>query len=71
MYTYQSHRTLPYVYKLVHKTTGQFYYGYQYANRVPSTESLGVCYFTSSKIISKLGFENFNCIVLTEFFDKK
>lgn len=54
---------------LVHKETNQFYFGYQYANKVPSSKSLGKIYFTSSKIISKLGFQNFNYIIIAEFFD--
>lgn len=62
---------LPYVYKLTHKETNQFYIGYRSANRVKSEFDLGFKYFSSSKIIKKLGFENFNIEIIAEFFDSK
>lgn len=62
---------LPYVYKLTHKETNQFYIGYRAANKVRSFEDLGFKYFSSSKQIEKLGFENFNIEILAEFIDSK
>lgn len=70
MSIYPSTRVLPYVYKLVHKETGQFYYGYRSSNTVPSSDDLGIKYFTSSKSIAKIGFENFTVSIIAEFFDK-
>ena len=40
-------KALPYVYKLVHKETGEFYIGFRCANKVPANEDLGIKYFTS------------------------
>jgi len=62
-------KALPYVYKLVHKETGEFYIGFRCANKVPANEDLGIKYFTSSKLVKKT-FENFECFVLGEFEDK-
>jgi hypothetical protein len=66
---YSSEKTLPYVYKCVHKTTGQFYIGYRAANKIPSSNDLGFVYFTSSKTIKTIGFENFDYTILAEFFN--
>lgn len=70
MNIYPSTKVLPYVYWLTHKETGQFYIGVRYGNKVPSSEDLGIRYFTSSKVIKNFGFENFIYIILAEFFDK-
>lgn len=59
---------LPYVYKLTHKITGQFYFGYRSANKVPSQLDIGFKYFSSSNSIKELGFENFNIEIIAEFF---
>ena len=69
MSIYQSTKISPYVYWLIHKETGQFYIGYREANIVSSDQDLCIIYFTSSKKIKELGFENFNFKVLAEFFD--
>jgi len=61
----------PYVYKLVHKRTGQYYFGFRCSNRVPASDDLGIKYFTSSRTIKEIGFENFDRLVLAEFFDKQ
>lgn len=61
---------LPYVYKLTHKVTGQFYIGYRSANKNIAEEDIGVNYFSSSKKVKELGFENFNIEILAEFFTK-
>ncbi len=63
---------LPYVYKLVHKQTGQFYFGLRYKNvklNLKSEEDLGIRYKSSSEEVKKLGFENFYYFVIAEFFD--
>lgn len=66
---YASTKVLPYVYRLTHKVTGQFYIGVRSANRVPSSEDIGKYYFSSSKVVCKLGFENFHIDIVAEFFD--
>lgn len=57
----------PYVYKLVHRETGQFYHGVRLVNKVPPAEDLFVKYFSSSRTVKKLGAENFDAVVLSEF----
>jgi hypothetical protein len=59
---------LPYVYKLIHKITGQFYIGFRKANKIYSNQDIGVFYFSSSAVVNKLGFENFNIDIIAEFF---
>lgn len=59
----------PYVYKLIHKETGQFYIGFRCANKVLPKKDLGIFYFSSSATIKKMGFENFNYEILCEFND--
>jgi hypothetical protein len=56
----------PYVYKLVHKRTGQFYIGYREANVVPAHLDLPK-YKTSSEVIKSMGFSNFTWEILKEF----
>lgn len=70
MTIYNSTKVLPYVYQLTHKETGQFYIGVRYANKTPSTDDLGYDYFTSSKYVKDLGFDNFNITIIAEFFEK-
>lgn len=70
MNIYQSTKVIPYVYQLVHKETGQFYIGFRCANKVPSSEDLGTRYFSSSRFVKELGFENFDYQILAEFFEK-
>lgn len=62
---------LPYVYLLTHRNTQQFYFGYRERNIVSSSFDLGITYFTSSKYIKNLGFENFEIQILAEFFKPK
>ena len=57
---------LPYVYRLDHPTTGEFYIGYRSANKKPSYQDLPE-YKTSSKIV-KSRFDEFNWTILAEFF---
>jgi hypothetical protein len=59
----------PYVYRLDHPVTGEFYIGYRCANKVSSAEDLGHIYFTSSKIV-KPRFHEFTYQIIAEFFDK-
>ena len=70
-FIYASTKVLPYVYKLTHKETGQFYFGVRHANKVPSSEDFGTKYFSSSKYVKIIGFENFNYQILAEFFSKE
>src|ERR1035437_9879323 len=67
MSIYQSTKVSPYVYWLTHKETGQFYIGYREAHLVPSDQDLGFFYFTSSKQIKTLKFENFNHRIVAVF----
>lgn len=55
----------PYVYKLIHKETGQFYIGYRSANIKPPSEDLSI-YRTSSNLIHEIGFDNFNWQIVAE-----
>lgn len=59
-----------YVYKLTHKVTKQFYYGYRFANikldRL-AIDDLGFFYKTSSKEIDNLGFDEFDFEIIKEF----
>lgn len=64
-------KILPYVYKLTHKETNQFYIGYRAINKVRSEFDLGFKYFSSSKKVKELGFENFDIEIMVEFFDAK
>lgn len=57
----------PYVYKLTHKETGQFYIGFRQANSAPASEDLGVIYRTSSAVIAEMGFDNFKYEIISEF----
>lgn len=69
MSIYESTRVLPYVYKLTHKTTGQFYFGYRMKNVKMGNQAhldLGIIYFSSSETVKSMGYENFNYeIVMT------
>jgi len=65
---YSSEKVMPYVYMGVHKISNEYYFGYREANRVPSSDDLGTKYFTSSKKIKEIGFDNFNWTILAEFF---
>lgn len=58
----------PYVYRLSHKVTGQFYIGYRCANKEISIVDLPK-YKSSSKVVAELGFDNFNWEILKEFDD--
>lgn len=48
-----------YVYRLVHKTSGQEYFGSRKTARVDPYDDLGVKYFSSSKIVKEIGFAEF------------
>jgi hypothetical protein len=56
----------PYVYRLDHLETKQFYIGYREANTLPALEDLPI-YKTSSVKVRELGFESFSWKILAEF----
>lgn len=56
----------PYVYKLTHLETGEYYFGYREANTVPAILDLGHEY-KSSGAITKNNFEKFHATILAEF----
>ena len=63
---------MPYVYKLIHKQTGEFYFGMRFGNikfNRTSGEDLGIFYKSSSNLVKLRGFENFHYFVLAEFFE--
>lgn len=50
-----------YTYQLTHKTTGQFYIGSHICHRTDDPyKDLGIKYKSSSEVVEKMGFENFN-----------
>lgn len=72
MSIYSSTRAYPYAYILTHKETGEFYIGYRQKNvrfKRPSSDDLGIYYFSSSRKIKEIGFENFHCKILAEFYN--
>ncbi len=69
---------VPYTYLIIHKTTGLWYYGSQYANsknRVANPENLWKSYFTSSKVIKRLieeyGINDFDFQIRKTFTSKE
>ena len=58
----------PYVYRLDHPVSGEFYIGVRSANKFPSALDLGHKYFTSSKLV-KPRFNEFKATIVAEFFD--
>ena len=70
MNIYQSTKVLPYVYMCREKGSPYFYIGYRFRNFVPSSEDFGKHYFTSNKYV-KTNFENFDWIIVAEFFNQK
>lgn len=56
------------MYKLTHRITGQFYFGYRCKNKVPASQDLGIRYFTSGKI-TKEHFREFDYEIVAEFAD--
>lgn len=65
---HKSYKTLSYVYILTHRETKEFYIGVRYANKVPSSEDLGILYFTSSKTVFPI-FHQFEKFIIAEFFN--
>ena len=61
--------TRPYVYRLIHKQTGQFYIGYRCANKLSPEEDI-IIYQSSSKTVKTMGFNNFNIEIVAMFFSK-
>lgn len=58
--------TLPYVYKLTHRETGEFYIGYRQSNILPAEEDLPL-YQSSSRLVKEMGFDNFDFEIVSEF----
>lgn len=63
-------KSLPYVYKLIHKETNKFYFGSRWANCLPADLDLGKKYFTSSKEI-KINFHEYNYEIIKQFDNKQ
>ena len=61
---------LPYVYKVTHKETRQFYIGMRSANKVVAEQDLGIFYFTSNKFI-KNNFDYFEIEIIAYFQDQE
>ena len=59
---------LSYVYRLDNPTTGEFYFGFRKANKVPASKDLGIYYFTSSEYVEPR-FHEFNYTIIQEFVD--
>lgn len=55
----------PYVYKLTHRLTREYYFGYREANKLPAKEDLPI-YRSSSGKVRKLGFTNFDYEIVAE-----
>ena len=62
-------RNQPYVYKLVNKTTNEYYIGYRKNNKYPAEIDLGTYYFSSSKYINKTNFDQYQIYILEKFDD--
>lgn len=60
----------PYVYKLIHKESKEFYFGVRWGNKYPAELDLGKRYKTSSKIV-KPRFDEFYIDSITEFTDNE
>lgn len=59
----------PYVYIGTHKHTKEFYIGYREKNKVNSSKDFGILYkTTSSSKVVKEEFDNFEWIIIAEFF---
>lgn len=61
---------LPYVYRCVERSTGNFYIGYRFKNLVPAEEDFGKHYFTSNEYV-KNNFQKFDYEIIKEFPDRK
>lgn len=69
MITYHSRPILPYVYRIEHKESKQFYFGFRCANQLPPEVDLPQ-YKTSHKEI-KNSFDDYSWIIVAEFFNKE
>lgn len=66
---YIKNLNFPYVYIGTHKHTKEFYIGYREKNKVNSSKDFGIKYkTTSSSTLVKEEFDNFDWIILAEFF---
>jgi len=57
----------PYVYRIDHPISGEFYVGYRKANKLPAIEDFGHVYKTSSKLLTH-PFDEYTHMLLAEFF---
>ena len=64
--TIYNEKALPYVYKGTNLKTGEFYFGYREANKVPAHLDLGIKYKTSAPKI-KERFDEFQWEIVAEF----
>jgi hypothetical protein len=65
-------RPLPYVYRLVHKPTGRFYFGHRRKNvqlGIKSENDLWVIYFSSCKQVRGSNLQEYEPTILAEFFE--
>lgn len=60
----------PYVYKLTHKITKQFYIGFRCANKLPPETDIFI-YQSSSKYVKEIGFDNFEPEIIAVFLDRE
>lgn len=65
---FETRPVLPYVYKLVHRETSEFYIGYRWKNKVCADEDFGTIYKTSSKYV-KPKFDEFDGSIVAEFYN--
>lgn len=61
---------LPYVYKVTHRKTGEFYIGMRSANKVVAELDFGIKYFTSSSYV-KNNFTEFDSEIIAYFKDQE
>jgi hypothetical protein len=57
----------PYIYLITYNDTGEYYFGYREANKVPARLDIGTKYFTSSDKIKTRGLENTTIEIINEF----
>lgn len=64
-------KVFPYVYKLTHKETGEFYFGSRYtkSQKLPAVKDIQI-YQTSSKRVKNIGFGTFDVEIIAEFINE-
>jgi hypothetical protein len=66
---YSSEKILPYVYLCTHKENGTFYIGSRTSNKLNLPSHKDILKYKTSSDIVKPRFEQFNTMILAEFFD--